>query len=128
LDECKGENIPGFLSVLKDLKDKKFVRFRVLITSRREYGITRGINGLKGNFETCDLSDMSKAEVEEDLRSYIENELNKIRDEYSREAEEEGLPKLEEGWPKQADIRRLVGNAQGLFQYAKTAYPLGSRC
>ncbi len=121
LDECKGENIPGFLSVLKGLKDTKFVRFRVLITSRREYGIVSSMDELKGKFETRDLSDLSKAEVEEDLRSYIENELNKIKGKYSRKAEKEGLPKLEQGWPKQADIRQLVNNAQGLFQYARTA-------
>ena len=121
LDECKGENIPGFFRVLKGLKDTKFVRFRVLITSRREYGIVSGMNELKGNFETRDLSDMPKAEVEEDLCSYIENELNKIKGKYLRKAEKEGLPKLEEGWPKQADIWQLVNNAQGLFQYARTA-------
>jgi len=120
LDECtKEEHIEDFLSVLEDLKTIKFVRFRILITSRDVPVISDGMIALEENVERFDLSEIPPCEINGDLHNYYENELKLIKERYLRRRKGE-KPDLE-GWPKEADIGRLVENAQGLFQFAKTA-------
>ena len=133
LDECTDkQGITGILSVLKRLRDIKFVRLRVLITSRDETVILDGMKKLEENVQKCNLAAISQTEADENLHAYYEHELSRIKSAYlerreTEESENQGRirdphawPKLD-SWPEEADVTQLVKKTNGLFQYAKTA-------
>jgi hypothetical protein len=118
LDECADDKgIVNFLWVLKGLKEIKFVRFRVLITSRDVPVILENMSMLEENIKRCNLSEVSPSEIEGDLRKFYLDELCKIKKQYSKRPRGKQL----DGWPKDTDVSRLVNQTNGLFQYAKVA-------
>ena len=83
LDECMDErDVKNLFEVLKHLKNVKFVRFRVHITSKNTTVISDIMNSLQDNVKNRDLSTIPTTEVNDDLRSYYENELHRLKEKY----------------------------------------------
>jgi hypothetical protein len=117
LDECSDDKgVVNFLQVLEGLKEIKFVRFRVLITSRDVPVVLEYMGMLKENTRRCILSEVSQGEIEGDLRNFYLDKLCQIKEKYFRRR-----GKQLDGWPKDTDVARLVNQTDGLFQYAEVA-------
>lgn len=117
LDECSDDKgIVNFLRVLEGLKEVKFVRFRVLITSRDVPVVLEYMGMLKENTRRCNLSEVSQGEIEGDLRNFYFDKLCQIKEKYFRRRR-----KQLDDWPKGTDVARLVNQTDGLFQYAEVA-------
>ncbi|KAF3937773.1 hypothetical protein ABW19_dt0204807 [Dactylella cylindrospora] len=111
LDECEPkEDIRVIISLLSQLKSSKTVDLRVLLTSRPELPIRLGFNKISGAYQDLILHEVP--EIEHDISLFLRHELSKIRDEHSTP--------LEDDWPGEGVIQKLVEMAVPLFIYAAT--------
>jgi hypothetical protein len=112
LDECDREedDIRRILQLLSHAQVLRTVRFRVLITSRPEISIRRGLSALDAQRWGFVLHDEKwKSTVDHDISVFVEYELKAF-------GQKDGA-----NWPGEQDIKSLVVNAGGLFIWASTA-------
>jgi hypothetical protein len=112
LDECESEDLPLILRLLTKVKDLKIVQIRVFITSRPETPIRLGFRQIPGiaHYDLM-LHSVPQLIIEHDISIFLRHELDKIKEHKS----------LEEGWPSEVDVQKLVKKADRLFIYAATA-------
>ncbi|PQE23326.1 WD40 YVTN repeat-like-containing domain protein [Rutstroemia sp. NJR-2017a BBW] len=113
LDECDNENdIQMILQLLATARELKTIQLRVFLTSRPEIPIRYGIYQIP-QAEHCDfvLHNISPSIVDHDIYIFLEDRLNKIRQERT----------LGDRWPGEQILKKLVLNASGLFIWAATA-------
>jgi hypothetical protein len=114
LDECDSDNnIRIIVQLLAEVRSLSTgVRLRVFLTSRPEVPIRHGF-GQVADAEHKDvvLHDISPLIVDHDIRLFLEDRLQSIRQERS----------LRPGWPGAEIILQLVQSASGLFIWAATA-------
>ena len=113
LDECDSEeDIRMILQLLTEARILKTVRLRVFLTSRPEIPIRHGFCHMpEAEHEDFVLHNISPVIVNHDISIFLKYNLEAIRQERP----------LEDGWPGEEVIKRLVQNASGLFIWAATA-------
>jgi len=113
LDECDDDDdVQKIIRLLADSRSLERVRLRVFLTSRPVVPI-RHVFGQITDAEHKDfvLHDISPSIVDQDIKRFLENELQSVgRRWYSRA-----------GWPGAETIMQLVQSASGLFIWAATA-------
>jgi hypothetical protein len=113
LDECANQDdIKLILRLLAATKDPMTLKLRVFVTSRPETSIRLGFQAMSTiMYEDLVLHNVSRSVVENDIRTFLEYELGRIR-------KERGLPT---DWPHEQKLKLLVQKANCLFIYAATA-------
>ncbi|KAF2471639.1 purine and uridine phosphorylase [Lindgomyces ingoldianus] len=118
LDECSNENdIQILLHLLADARSLDRVRLRIFLTSRPEvpirYGLCQISDAEYGEYIHQDyvLHRISPSIVDQDIRTFLEYNFERIRHERS----------LDISWPGEEVITSLVQIASGLFIWAATA-------
>ncbi|KAF3908503.1 hypothetical protein ABW21_db0205184 [Orbilia brochopaga] len=110
LDECdQKEDVKLIIQLLSHLTITENTGVRIFLTSRPELPIRPTFKRLPDNtYKSIILHDVPK--IKNDILLFIKHEMSKIRDEHE----------LEEDWPDDKDLRRLVEMAVPLFIYAAT--------
>ncbi|RPA77251.1 hypothetical protein BJ508DRAFT_330350 [Ascobolus immersus RN42] len=113
LDECEDEQgVKYILEALSQITSVGEFGLRVLLTSRPEHAINSGIREyLSSLHQFFALHDIERQIVDNDIKIYLTNELEKI-------CCEGGIPRSQ--WPGQQDIDSLLRNSEQLFLYAST--------
>ena len=117
LDECLDErdddsHIQIILQLLAEARSLKMVQLRVFLTSRPEIPIRHGFCQMsKAEHQDFVLHNISPSIVDHDIYIFLGYNLELIR--------QKGF--LDNGWPGEQSIKRLVYNASGLFIWAATA-------
>jgi hypothetical protein len=113
LDECEGdEALSMILQLLPEVKDLENIRLRIFITSRPETSICLGFRKIPEiAHHDLMLHSIPQEVIEHDISLYLRHELFKIGRKHL----------LEEDWPGEDDIQKLVQKAGQLFIYAATA-------
>lgn len=111
LDECESSNdiIHPVLQLITDLRDLQVVQFRILITSRPEEKIRLGFRKVAHRKLILDKVDPDN--IKADISTFFIHELQKIKEYRS----------MENDWPGQGNIDKLVQKAGLLFIFAATA-------
>jgi hypothetical protein len=113
LDECDNDkDVQIIVRLLAEARSLDGVRLRVFLTSRPEVPI-RYVFGQITDAEHMDfvLHDISPPIVDQDIRLFLETELQSVGQRWLSHA----------GWPGAFNIIRLVESASGLFIWAATA-------
>ena len=112
LDECdRDDDIKQILQLFIEMKDLNMVRFRVLVTSRRETAIRLGFRNMPEIIhKDLTLHDIPRPVVEHDIGVFLRHELGEIRKER----------RLAINWPDEREIGLLVQKSDCLFIYAAT--------
>jgi NACHT domain len=112
LDECESEGLPSILQLLTKVKELKVVQVRVFITSRPEIPVRLGFRKIAdiAHYDLM-LHSVPQLVIEHDISIFLRHELAKIKEHKS----------LEEDWPGEADVQKLVKKSGRLFIYAATA-------
>jgi hypothetical protein len=113
LDECDDENdIRIIVQLLAEARSLERVQLRTFLTSRPEIPIRHGFGQIGDKeYQNFILHRISPSIVDHDINIFFRYNLGAIRQEYS----------LENSWPGEEVIRRLVEVASGLFIWAATA-------
>ncbi|KAK3316770.1 hypothetical protein B0H66DRAFT_626242 [Apodospora peruviana] len=128
LDECDGDNdVRNIISILARANTQPSGRLRVFITSRPELPIRLGFKDVRGRYQGLALHQVPEPIVEQDIFTFLEYELARIRNESNSQALE-GL-ELPLDWPGYHVIRTLAQMAVPLFIFAATVCRfIGDRC
>ncbi|KAK3312960.1 hypothetical protein B0H66DRAFT_485056 [Apodospora peruviana] len=128
LDECDGDNdVRNIISILARAHTQPSGRLRVFITSRPELPIRLGFKDVRGRYQGLALHQVPEPIVEQDIFTFLEYELARIRNESNSQALE-GL-ELPLDWPGNHVIRTLAQMAVPLFIFAATVCRfIGDRC
>ena len=113
LDECDDDHDASLiLQLLSEIGTVNSIRLRVFITSRPESHIGFGFRSLPRNIHHCfTLHEISAQIIDNDIRIFLLDETQKIRQEYYMAKE----------WPGDDKIQVLCERAGQLFIYASTA-------
>ena len=113
LDECeRDDDIKTILRLLSRMQEIRSVRLRVFVTSRPELPIRLGFKNMSDDaHQELVLHEISKQIIDDDLFTFLKDELAKIRNENS----------LPLDWPGYRPIHVLVEMATPLFIFAATA-------
>ena len=114
LDECQDDiNIQNIIKRLPELQHTlSAVELRFFMTSRPESRILSGFKEVHSKHTAAILHEISQSTVEHDIRVYFQDKLPAIR----------RVRGLDERWPGEENIRRLVRITVPLFIYAATVY------
>ena len=114
LDECQDDiNIGTIIKRLPELQHTvSAVELQFFVTSRPESRILSGFNEVQGKHTAAILHEISQSTVEHDIGVFFQVKLPKIRKER----------RLDERWPGEKNIQRLVQMTAPLFIYAATMY------
>jgi len=123
LDECNNreEDIKEFLRLICDCfhTSRNTIPLKIFLTSRPDeairYTITPLQPSLPSKWSVVHIHDIEKSLVQEDIRLYVIDELDKIT---IRESEYGRPPGP--GWPPSTEVDVIVENANRLFIYAAT--------
>lgn len=114
LDECVDSETTTISDVLR-LLNKAMVEhctlLKVFITSRLENRVKRALDSTHIGPEVLPLDDINRESGAEDIKLFLDKELERIRDCYG----------LASGWPGSDSVDRLVARADRLFIFAATA-------
>lgn len=112
LDECNNEkDIRVILNLFPKLQASSFIQFRVFITSRPDLPIRLGFKDLEENdYQDLILHQIPKAEIEQDIRLFLDYKFAEIRK--SR--------MLPQEWPGETNIDTLTRISIPLFIFAAT--------
>ncbi len=112
LDECDSQDDARLiLHLLAEAKGLKFMRLRILVTSRPELHIRHGFLDIPAQVhQNFILHDISQSVVEQDIKLFFQDNLRKIQIEHNLPAD----------WPCEQHITCLVERACMLFIYAAT--------
>lgn len=112
LDECQDDmNIQIIIERLPELQHTiSAVELRFFVTSRPESRILSGFQKVQGGHTAAILHEICQSTVEHDIRVFFQDKLPRIR----RDRE------LDETWPGEKNIQKLVQMAVPLFIYAAT--------
>ncbi|PYI24418.1 hypothetical protein BO99DRAFT_321342 [Aspergillus violaceofuscus CBS 115571] len=121
LDECEvkinnyKDDLEVILGLLSQIHQLRFVRIRVLITSRPEADMQRHSKSLSQNIHDQTLKKVklvnSADDREDDITRLIKHEMVAIKKSH---------PRLPADWPGTQSLRQLVVQTEGLFIYAST--------
>jgi len=123
LDECNNreEDIEEFLRLICDCfhSSRKTIPLKIFLTSRPDeairYTITPLQPSLPSKWSVVHIHDIEKSLVQEDIRLYVIDELDKIAIRESKRGRSPGP-----GWPPSTEVDVIVENANRLFIYAAT--------
>ncbi|KXX78527.1 Vegetative incompatibility protein HET-E-1 [Madurella mycetomatis] len=119
LDECDGDkDVKTIISLLAQANVVRSVRLRIFITSRPELPIRLGFKNVQGKYQGIALHQIPEPVVEQDISTFLGDELARIRDEYNGQALK--CFQLPLGWPGEDVIRTLAQMAVPLFIFAAT--------
>jgi hypothetical protein len=119
LDECEhDEDVKLIINLFSRVKSLKSLRLRILVTSRPELPIRLGFRAIDGRYQDVILHEIAEPIIEQDISTYLQSELARIRDEYNLDVSKER--QLPSGWPDQPTIQILVKMAVPLFIFAAT--------
>jgi hypothetical protein len=113
LDECDSkDSLPLVLRLLTKVKELKIVQVRIFITSRPETPVRLGFRKITdiAHYDLM-LHSVPQLVIEQDISTFLKHKLAQIKEYKS----------LEEDWPSEADVQRLVKKSGRLFIYAATA-------
>jgi hypothetical protein len=111
LDECKDEvSITRILGLLKKANDLSNVQLRILISSRPESHIRRGLDEASV-YKNLDLHKIPSDTIENDIFVFFKFKLDEIKTQKGG---------LDPNWPSKDQYTHLVQRAGGLFIYAAT--------
>ncbi|KAJ5895331.1 hypothetical protein N7495_007022 [Penicillium taxi] len=112
LDECEKEDLEIILKLLPDLQKIQKFQLKMFLTSRPESRIKiRSNQGQEGSQELA-LHTIDKSLVKHDIRLFLGNRLEQIRQNYSS--------LCSQSWPASDAIEKLVEKSVPLFIYADT--------
>ncbi|PYI36163.1 hypothetical protein BP00DRAFT_474846 [Aspergillus indologenus CBS 114.80] len=121
LDECEvkinnyEDDLEVILGLLSQIHQLRFVRIRVLITSRPEADMQRHSKSLSSDIHDQTLKKVklvnSADDREDDITRLIKHEMVAIKKSH---------PRLPADWPGTQSLRQLVVQTEGLFIYAST--------
>lgn len=114
LDECQDEiNIQTIIKRLSEIQHvDSTVELRFFMTSRPESRILSGFNAVQDKHTVAILHEIPQSIVEHDIKVFFQSKLPKIRNERG----------LDDTWPGEANIQKLVQMTAPLFIYAATIY------
>lgn len=114
LDECQDDiNIQNIIKRLPELQHTdSAVELRFFVTSRPESRILSGFDAVQGKHTAAILHEISQSTVEHDIKVFFQGKLPKIRNKRQ----------LDDTWPGEANIQKLVQMTVPLFIYAATIY------
>lgn len=119
LDECeREEDIRLLITLFSRVHHQDPVKLRVFVTSRPELPIRLGFSKVKGTYLDLTLHTIPDTVVENDLRTYFNHELARIRDDYNNTVSQDR--KLPSTWPGLSVIEDLAQIANPLFIFAAT--------
>ena len=112
LDECDSENDVGeLLRVISRVKDIHACSLRFFITSRPETSIRLGFHNMPEIVHhDLMLHSIPRSVIEHDITLFLRYELGKVRKDRF----------IEEDWPGEENIQKLIHKADRLFIYAAT--------
>ncbi|KAL2046201.1 hypothetical protein N7G274_001648 [Stereocaulon virgatum] len=112
LDECENRNeVQIILTLLLEATSLETHRLRILLTSRSEIAIQRGLSQTP-EAKHCNfvLHNISPPLVDHDIQVFLRDKLEKI-----------GKESWLDSWPEDKAIKNMVHRASGLFVWAATA-------
>jgi len=123
LDECNNreEDIEEFLRLICDCfhTSRKTIPLKIFLSSRPDeairYTITPLQPSLPSKWSVIHIHDIEKSFVQEDIKLYVIDELDKIAIRESKRGRSPGP-----GWPPSTEVDVIVENANRLFIYAAT--------
>ncbi|OPB36242.1 wd40 protein [Trichoderma guizhouense] len=112
LDECDNDkDIQVILDLIPQLQASGSIHFRVFITSRPDLPIRLGFKDMEDHdYQDLILHQIPEADIEHDIRFFLEHRLSEIR--ISR--------MLPQEWPGEANINTLTAISIPLFIFAAT--------
>lgn len=112
LDECENDkDIRVILHLLPQVQECSSTRLRIFVTSRPELPIRLGFDAMGGNdYQDLILHQIPKADIQHDIRLFLECKLADIRK----------IRSLPQDWPGVTKIATLVTMSVPLFIYAAT--------
>ncbi|KAF7972841.1 hypothetical protein HWV62_16950 [Athelia sp. TMB] len=113
LDECKDDSTISVILAALSRFAEKLLPLKIFLTSRPEYNINLGFrqSGLQAATHKLILHEIALPAVEADIKTYLERELELIRNQY-------GITEL---WPSATEIDLLSKLSCGLFIFAATS-------
>ncbi|PWY88083.1 hypothetical protein BO94DRAFT_442969, partial [Aspergillus sclerotioniger CBS 115572] len=111
LDSCQDDNdIRLIIRLLSKVHEASHGRMRILLTSRPESVIRSALSGI--DHREFRLEDNQRGIIDSDLRVFYSDEMKNIA---------QTVEGLNEDWPGDETISKLVQKAEGLFLWAATA-------
>lgn len=112
LDECDNDkDIRVILHLLPQVQECSSTRLRIFVTSRPELPLRLGFDAMGGNdYQDLILHQIPKADIQHDIRLFLEYKLADIRK----------IRSLPRDWPGVTKIATLVTMSVPLFIYAAT--------
>lgn len=122
LDECSADtDVLTFIHLLSVLARSKAARIKVFVTSRPELTIQYAFDPIEGRYQEIILQEVTQKVIAQDIRTFLTDELGRIRDEWNSRHRKEPSRRIAPNWPSQEQFETLARLAEPLFIFAATS-------
>lgn len=124
LDECDEAETQILFRLLSDfINDVTLPRIKLFLTSRPDPPVLRGFGSTEYDYNGILLHDIERSITEHDILLFLRHELPLIREEYNKQVGSLSDP-LDQSWPHEEDVQKLLKMANKLFIFAATVCKL----